>query len=67
MGNENSGPRISPKRWNLVIDLLEQGKTIAEIMETTGLGKTKVYEIKRNPIRRSEDGSFVRKGKGRAV
>ena len=45
-------PPISNELWNQVVDLKNAGKTAAQVIETTGLGQTKVYEIFRNPVKK---------------
>jgi hypothetical protein len=47
------GPKgITDDQWNEVIDLIEAEKTNGEIQEATGLGLTKICEIKRSMVRR---------------
>lgn len=46
-------PPISPTLWNHVLDLHADNKAPSEIMEITGLGQTKVYEIIRVGTRQS--------------
>lgn len=45
-------PPISDELWNLAVDLINEGLSVHEIVARTGLRKTKIYEIRRTPIKR---------------
>lgn len=40
-------PRLPDPRIDTVRSLLEKGRTVPYIVEATGVGKTKVYEVRR--------------------
>lgn len=44
---------ISDELWNQILDLRKAGMTAKEIMESTGLGSTKVYEVLRSGTRKT--------------
>ncbi len=47
-------PGISMETWNRVVDLLEERvKTPQEISKAAEISLSKVYEIKRNPIKKT--------------
>lgn len=63
--NENRSvgrPGVPAEVWNQAVDMHLEGKSPKEICAATGLSQTKVYEVRRYPIKREAPCSDKRGG-----